>query len=56
MIGWGFVPKDGRVLTEVDAQGHDVFDVGLGGVTSYRAIKVPRSQLDIALLRSSVGK
>jgi len=56
VIGWGYVPKDARVLTEVDAQGHDVFDVSLGGAVSYRAIKVAKSQLDVGLLRATAGK
>ncbi|HEX4513512.1 MAG TPA: arylsulfotransferase family protein [Polyangiaceae bacterium] len=56
VIGWGFVPNDQRVLTEVDAQGHDVFDVKLGGAISYRAIKVPRSELDVSLLRTAAAR
>jgi hypothetical protein len=56
VIGWGFVPNDARVLTEVDAKGKDVFDVSFGGVPSYRAIKVPIAQLDATLLRASAGK
>jgi hypothetical protein len=56
VIGWGYVPKDTRVLTEVDAQGHDVFDVSLGGQVSYRAIKVAKTQIDLGLMRASAGK
>jgi len=56
VIGWGYNPKDTRVLTEVDAQGQDIFDVSLGGEVSYRAIKVPKSELDPSLLRASAGK
>ena len=56
VIGWGYVPGDTRVLTEVDAQGNDVFDVSLGGAVSYRAIKVPKSELTISLLRATAGK
>lgn len=55
VIGWGYVPKDTRVLTEVDAQGHDVFDVSFGGEVSYRAVKVAKTELDIGLLRASAS-
>ncbi len=53
VIGWGFVPGDKRVLTEVDGSGHDVFDVELGGEVSYRAVKVPLAQFDIVTLRAT---
>lgn len=57
VIGWGRVPGDPRSLTEIDANGQEVFNVGLGaGNVSYRAVKVPLTQLDIQLLRSSAGK
>jgi hypothetical protein len=53
VIGWGHVVKDPRTFTEVDAQGSDVFDVTIANVTSYRAVKVPKSQLDVGLLRAT---
>jgi hypothetical protein len=56
VIGWGHVATDPRTFTEVDAQGSDVLDVTIAGVTSYRAVKVPTSQLDIALLRATCAK
>jgi Arylsulfotransferase (ASST) len=57
LIGWGYVPNDLRVLTEVDAQGNDIFDIAFdAGNITYRAIKVPLSQLNIELLRRDVGK
>ena len=57
VIGWGYVPTDPRTFTEVDATGKDVFDVAFGaGNVSYRAVKVPLSDLDIGLLRSASGK
>lgn len=56
VIGWGFVPGDKRVLTEVDATGHDVFDVELGGEVSYRAVKVPLSQFDLPTLRATCAR
>jgi len=55
VIGWGHVAKDPRTLTEVDAQGNDVFDVTLAGTNSYRALKVPPAQLDVALLRATTA-
>jgi hypothetical protein len=56
VIGWGHVAKDPRTFTEVDAQGNDVLDVTIANVTSYRAVKVPASQLDVALLRATCAK
>jgi hypothetical protein len=58
VIGWGSSTTP-RVLSEVDAQGNDVLDVDFGSTLagpSYRAVKVPTSQLDIALMRASAGK
>jgi hypothetical protein len=56
VIGWGYVPGDPRVVTEVNASGQDVLDVAFsGGQPSYRAIKVPLDQLDAQTLRSAVG-
>lgn len=56
VIGWGVLQGDPRVLTEVDADGNDVLDVSLAGQVSYRAIKVPLTQLDIGLLRATAAK
>jgi hypothetical protein len=53
VVGWGHVAADPRTFTEVDAQGSDVFDVTLAGGNSYRAVKVPTSQLDVSLLRAT---
>nr|HEX4316573.1 arylsulfotransferase family protein [Kofleriaceae bacterium] len=62
VVGWGYVPTDARILTEVDADGNDVLDVGFvlppplkaSDAVSYRAIKVPLSQLDHNKLRAAV--
>jgi len=56
VIDWGYIPTDSRILTEVDANGVDVFDVSFGGQVSYRAVKVPLSQLDIGLLRERTAQ
>ncbi len=56
VVGWGFVESDPRVLTEVDGDGNDVLDVSLSGEISYRAVKVPLTQLDIDLLRVTAAK
>ncbi len=56
VIGWGYVPSDPRVFTEVDSQGNDVLDVVLAGAPSYRAVKVPLSYLDLAVLRTTTAK
>jgi len=53
VIGWGFVATDQRVVTEVDATGNDVLDIAFSIGPSYRAVKVPLSQLDIGLLRAT---
>jgi hypothetical protein len=56
VIGWGYIASDPRVLTEIDENGQDVFDIALGGTASYRAIKVPVSQLDVDVLRATTAK
>ena len=57
VIGWGYDPSDLRVVTELDANGKDVFDVAFDGMNpTYRSVKVPLSQLDINLMRQSAGK
>jgi hypothetical protein len=57
VIGWGANKTDSRVVTEVNAAGDGVLDIAFTPNTaSYRAIKVPLSQLDVNLLRSSVAQ
>ncbi len=56
VISWGYVPTDARILTEINARGEDVLDVAFGGEVSYRAVKVPLSQLDIGMLRATAAK
>jgi hypothetical protein len=57
VIGWGYNTTDSRVVTEVNAVGDDVLDITFTPNTaSYRAIKVPLSQLDVSLLRSAVAQ
>jgi Arylsulfotransferase (ASST) len=56
VIGWGSVAGDPRILTEVDQSGNDVLDISSSGGPSYRSVKVPLSQLNIALLRSATAK
>jgi len=53
VIAWGLVLGDPRMFTEIDENGNDVFDVTSSGGATYRAVKVPLSQLDIGLLRST---
>jgi Arylsulfotransferase (ASST) len=56
VIGWGDVPNDARIGTEVDAAGHDVLDITSDAGSSYRTLKVPLSQFDITVLRATAGK
>lgn len=57
VIGWGGHLNDLRVLTEVDPNGNDVFDISFAVSTSpYRGIKVPLSALDIDLLRLTAAQ
>lgn len=57
VIGWGSIPSDGRVVTEVDANGVDVLDIAFDGLDpTYRAVKVPLSQLDLGLMRRAVSQ
>ncbi len=56
VLGWGEVAPDSRIVTEIDSAGHEVFDIlWAPNSPSYRAIKVPVSQLDIALMRQTTG-
>jgi Arylsulfotransferase (ASST) len=57
VIAWGYNTMDPRVVTEVNAEGDDVLDISFTTSTStYRAVKVPLSQLDANLLRSTVAQ
>lgn len=57
VVGWGYVPTDPRVVTEVDAAGQPVLDIAFsGGRPSYRAVKVPLGQLDAGLLRAATAR
>ncbi len=58
VISWGYIPGDLRAVTEVDANGKNVFDITFSGPGSqpYRAVKVPLSQLDITLLRQDTAR
>jgi len=56
LVGWGYVSKDPRIATEIDAAGNDVLDITSDGGGNYRALKVPLSQLDIAVLRATTAK
>ena len=58
VISWGYIPGDLRAVTEIDANGKNVFDLTFSGPGSqpYRAIKVPLSQLDITLMRQDTAR
>jgi hypothetical protein len=56
VIGWGFITNQKRVFTEIDEANNDVLDVTFSDVPSYRAVKVPLTQLDIGLLRATAGQ
>jgi len=54
VIGWGLIPGAG--FTELDPSGNDVLDLDFpDGNTTYRAIKVPPSAFDLAVLRNTAG-
>jgi hypothetical protein len=56
VIGWGGDNPDPRVLTEVDVNGNDVFDVSFAPTAApYRAVKVPVATLDIGLMRTTAA-
>ncbi len=56
IVGWGEGGTPGLAFTEVDADGADLLDFQFtDDDESYRAIKVPLSQLDLGLLRSTAG-
>jgi hypothetical protein len=55
IIGWGEGGAPQLAFTEVDASGNDLLDFSFtDGDESYRALKVPLTQLDLGLMRSSV--
>ncbi len=59
VIGWGTRTSQPLAFTEVDEEGHDLLDVTLdpGSANStYRAIKVPISALDLGTLRNTAGE
>jgi hypothetical protein len=56
LVGWGYVPGDPRIATEIDAAGNDVLDITSDGGNSYRALKVPLTQLDITVLRATAAQ
>jgi hypothetical protein len=57
VIGWGAAWPDPRVFTEVDANGNDVLDVSFAPLTSsYRAVKVPLTALDLTTMRQTAAK
>jgi hypothetical protein len=43
-------------MTEVDDAGHDLLDLSAPTTNSYRAIKVPVSQLDLDFMHATAGK
>jgi hypothetical protein len=54
VISWGYIPGDTRVVTEVDAIGKVVLEISIDS-SSYRGLKVAKSQLDIALMRATAS-
>jgi hypothetical protein len=56
-IGWGNTYTPGLVFNEVDDKGKDLleFDFGDGRNGSYRAVKVPLTQLDLQVMRRTAG-
>jgi hypothetical protein len=56
VVGWGYVASDPRIVTEVNASGQDVLDIAFSGAESYRAVKVPLSQLDATVLRATAAR
>jgi arylsulfate sulfotransferase len=56
VIGWGFGGLHTRVFTEVDIKGGDLLDFYFTDDSwSFRAIKVPITQLDLGLMRTYAG-
>jgi hypothetical protein len=56
IIGWGQGNTSQLAFTEVDANGNDLLEFHFtDGDESYRALKVPLTQLDLTLMRNSVN-
>jgi hypothetical protein len=56
VIGWGITTTFPSGLTEVDSTGKVLCDIRFAdGDTLYRAIKVPATQVNLALLRQTAG-
>ncbi len=56
IIGWGEGNTSQLAFTEVDADGNDLLELHFtDGDESYRALKVPLTQLDLTLMRNSVN-
>ncbi|HEY5240027.1 MAG TPA: arylsulfotransferase family protein [Polyangiaceae bacterium] len=56
IIGWGEGNTSQLGFTEVDANGNDLLELHFtDGDESYRALKVPLTQLDLTLMRNSVN-
>ncbi len=56
IIGWGEGNVPQLAFTEVDANGNDLLEFHFtDGDESYRALKVPLTQLDLTLMRNSVN-
>jgi Arylsulfotransferase (ASST) len=56
VIGWGFGGAPDLAFTEVDVNGNDLLDFRFpDGNSTYRAIKVPLTAFDLAVLRSATG-
>jgi hypothetical protein len=57
VIGWGEGQGPPKGFDEVDQAKNDLIDfIFTDGDVSYRAIKVPLSAFDLALLRNMVGR
>jgi len=56
LIGWGEGGEPTLAFTEIDSAGHDLLDFNFtDGDESYRALKVPLSQLDLTLMHNAVS-
>jgi hypothetical protein len=55
VIGWGAVAES-PAITEYDSLGRVVLEIAMPDEISYRAIKIPTAQLDIALMRAGAAK
>jgi hypothetical protein len=56
VVGWGLQGGGNPTFTEVDQNGNDLLDFTFSdGDTSYRALKIPASAIQIDTLRKAVG-